>query len=97
MGTAYVKAQNQESTWVRTGTGRQLVWLETQQGTSWWALLTQHYTFLGDPLHILFCVCTTVALLGATHFLAERKNIGTSDLFFYSVTVLTCLSLHLCF
>lgn len=42
----------------------------------------------GDPLHVMFFVtCTEVALVGATCGLAERQNIRTSNLFFYSITV----------
>lgn len=42
-----------------------------------------------------FLIISCGTLHGVTHFLAERKNISTSNLFSYFVLVLACVSISI--
>lgn len=81
------KHLSQSQDWKATGVvGPQRM----SRGQSWWASLTQHCTSEGTlfTLYYVFCsMCTKVALVGATHLRAERKNIRTSNLVSYYITV----------
>lgn len=61
---------------------------------SWW--VSHSVAHPRDPLHIIFWgMYTMVALVWVTYLRAERKNIGTSNLFSYSVTVLPHVSISI--